>query len=95
MSNAQRNRVVTFQSNQRRKVRGTDVMPGDTLYAVQDTNTNYYFIWAYTNKEQAEYISRIARIENETDLGANWRRKLDQLIPTDFVDVHLRRHDES
>lgn len=73
--------IVPFESHCDRRVRGTSIRKGQTLYAIR--KRGLYFIWAYSNLEMAQSIDRDVEIGDDTDRAANWRRSLDQLIPTD------------
>lgn len=72
--------LVKFTARKARKVRGTDIAVGDTLYAIK--KGNYYFIWAYLHKDMAEWIDGRVEPKPGVDIEANWRRSLDQLTPT-------------
>lgn len=67
-----------------RKVRGTDVKAGQAVWAVK--KGDLYFIWCYTNEETAKLLDRkLAGPTFPGDRGANWRERLDQLVPTDLA----------
>ena len=72
--------IVEFKAFRPRKVRGTDVVEGQTLYAVW--KHGLLFIWAYADREMAEYIDGRAKPESENDIAANWRRNLRDLVAT-------------
>lgn len=62
------------------------VAPGDKLYAVQDTSTGLYFIWAYLSRDTAEIIAQRVSPGGEMDIAANWRRD-----PRDLHVTSLRK----
>lgn len=72
--------VIAFTARKRRKVRGTHVEVGDTLYAVK--KGDLFFIWAYVHRDMAEEIDRRVSPGNRTDIAANWRHSLEELTPT-------------
>jgi hypothetical protein len=72
--------LVKFTARKARKVRGTDIAVGDTLYAIK--KGRYYFIWAYLDKDMAEWIDGIVKPKPGVNIAANWRQSLDQLTPT-------------
>ena len=72
--------IVEFKAFLPRKVRGTNVAAGDTLYAVR--KAGLFFIWAYADREMAEYIDGRAKLEGQADTSANWRRNLRDLVVT-------------
>ena len=74
--------IVRYRARHKRHVRGTHVEVGQMLYAVQ--KGPWFFIWAYTNEQTAVKIDRKLG-EGPTDpaeISANWRRSLEQLIPS-------------
>lgn len=80
--------IIEYRSKAKRHVRGTNVQPNQTLYAIK--KGNYYFIWSYSNRAMAEYIDTVvepgqtwAGVSAGTDIAANWRTSTDQLVPTD------------
>jgi len=77
------NRIIEFSSPKRRRVRGTNIKIGTTLYAVQDTHTRLYFIWAYTDRPTAEWIATRVHPDSPADISANWRHDKAQLTPTE------------
>jgi hypothetical protein len=77
------NRLVTLSSLRDRRVRNTDVKIGDPIYAIQDVKTRLYFIWAYTDIKMAEWIRTRVTPGSDTDIAANWRRKVGEVVPTD------------
>lgn len=77
------NKVVKYKASHARKVRGTDVKKGQTLYAVQNKINGLFFIWSYTSKEQAEAIAAKVGIDGVADEMANWRADISACIPSD------------
>ena len=73
------NQIVSFASMRPRRVRGTHVSVGDTLYAIQDIRSRLYFIWCYTQLDQAEFIAGRVSPKDATDIAANWRRSKNEL----------------
>lgn len=77
--------IITHISSRDRKVRGTDIKTGDTLYAIEKIFDGFrlYFIWAYSDKAMAEYIdSKLDGPTSQADRQANWRVSLTALTPT-------------
>lgn len=74
--------IVKYQAQHKRHVRGTRVEVGQILYAVQKGQR--FFIWAYTNEQTAVKIDRKLGEGpiDPVDISANWRRSLEQLIPS-------------
>jgi hypothetical protein len=67
--------LVEYKVKTARKVRGTDVAEGQTLYAVQ--KGDLFFIWSYTKRDSAVYIDeKTSGPESKADEAANWRRNL-------------------
>lgn len=77
------NRVISFASPVSRKVRGTNVRKGQTIYAIQDTHTGLFWIWCYTDRAYAKRIANRVHPDGPTDIAANWRFSRLQLSATD------------
>ena len=74
--------IVEFKSFMKRKVRGTNIELGQTLFAV--AKNDYFFYWCYSDKATAEAIDRkLTGPTSQVDREANWRRDLRELRPTD------------
>ena len=77
--------IVAFTAKKARKVRGTDIKAGDTLYAIR--KNGMYFIWCYIDAEFAKKIDEKATPGNATDISANWRHSLDELVPSGLANL--------
>jgi len=77
------NELRVFNAFRSRKVRGTEIKQGDTLYAIYNRDYRLYFIWCYKDKEFARKVMEKVEPVSEADIQANWRRKMDQLVPTE------------
>ena len=73
--------IITYTARAARKVRGTNVEKGQTLYAIQ--KNNLYFIWSYSDLAFAKLMDgKLSGPEDNRDRGANWRKNLDDLCPS-------------
>lgn len=82
--------IQSFKARAPRKVRGTDIKEGDTLYAIR--RGNLYFIWSYLHREMAEWINaRLANPADATDRAANWCTSPHHTKPTAVIRRNLKR----
>lgn len=75
--------LVEYNAYKKRYVRGTHVDAGQKLYAVE--YDGWYFIWSYSSEEFArKMVNKLCNGPSSvSDLSANWRRDLRDLIPSD------------
>lgn len=74
--------IQAYQARVARKVRGTSVTEGQTLYAVR--KAGLFFIWSYSDKTFAEAMdAKLEGPKDKADREANWRDSLAQLKPSD------------
>lgn len=76
------NDVISFINKKARKVRGTYVRAGQTLYAVYNADFNLFWIWAYTDRDFAQTIANRIKPGEASDIAANWRKHTEELTPT-------------
>ena len=76
-------KVVSYIAYRPRHVRGTNVKLGQTLYALRDTDTQLYFIWAYSDESFARIMANRVTPGNTVDRQANWRSDKAQLVASD------------